>query len=239
MASRPKPEKPAIFTEAYWKRPVPREKGDASPDVTAQMVGHTLSKWELADQALSHLFIALCDCTSAASLQAIRRAYGSIESNSGRRNAVAAAAEPYFGPYWDNKFVKQSLMDIINAVQWAAKRRDDIAHGIIWNITIDNVHYGAFLMPPEYNTGRSHLFIENSSDPLQFMRAKYRYTADDIGELFSKFGLLGKAITDYQQMIKREDGRFPALEAAIEPLMDESQRRSEHIDKRFGHTDSS
>ena len=33
----------------------------------------------------------------------IDRAYGAIESNSGRRKAVEAVAEVFFGNYWDEK----------------------------------------------------------------------------------------------------------------------------------------
>jgi hypothetical protein len=226
MGPRPKPEKNPLFAEAYWKRPDPRDKGDASPDAIAMAVGHTLSKWELADQALSKLFLQFCEVSGPVTYNAVRRAYGSIESNSGRRNAVLDAAEVYFGAYWTNKFIQQSVKDIINAVQWASKRRDDIAHGVIWgNLILDGVHYGSFLMPPDYNTGRSHAFMEDSTDPLRFTRAKYRYTSADISPFFEKFSFLRNEIDGYIGVIRRVDGRFPALEAAIEPLMDEARKK--------------
>lgn len=226
MAPRPKPQKNPLFTEQYWAREPPSKKGDPDPNIIAQAVGHALSRWEQADWALADLFLLMSECMGTNSYNAVRRAYGSIESNSGRRNAVLAAAEIYFGAYWENKFVKQSLQDIINAVGWASRRRDDIAHGIIWgNIVVDHVSYGAFLFPPEYNTGRTLAFMADTPDPLRFMRTKYRYTAANIAKWGSKFTKLRDAIIDYFKAIKREDGRFPVLEARLEPLMDRAEKK--------------
>lgn len=225
MATRSKPEKNPLFTVQYWDRQTASEKGDPNGDMIAQAVGYALSESELADQALSELFVTMTECTTSVTYNVVRRAYGSIESNSGRRNAIMAAAEVYFGAYWDNKFVRQFLVDIINAVQWASRRRDDIAHGIIWaGIKIDNVDYGSFLMPPEYNTGRTFAFMADTPDPLRLMRAKYRYTANNIQEWRSKFAGLREAIWSYTLTIKREEGRFPALEALLEPLMDRAEK---------------
>src|SRR5262249_32790985 len=139
---------------------------------------------------------------------------------------VLAVAEIYFGAYWENKFVRQSLQDVINAMGRASKRRDDIAHGIIWGgIKIEHMDYGSFLMPPEYNTGRTFAFMPDTPDPLRLMRAKYRYTAANIENWGSKFIELRDAIIDYFKAIKREDGRFPVLEARLEPLMDRGEKK--------------
>lgn len=97
-----------------------------------QAVGHALTMWELTDQALANIFIAMTSCDSMPSYLAVKRAYGSIHGNAGRRAAVEAAAEVHFSPYWDNKEVWQSVTNIVNAIQWASKRRDDIAHGVTW-----------------------------------------------------------------------------------------------------------
>jgi hypothetical protein len=226
MAPRPKPERKSIFTEAYWRRPEPKDMGDPNPDMIAQAVGFALSKWEETDQAMALLFMLMTECPTAQSYNAVRRAYGSIESNSGRRGAVEAAAEVYFGPYWANKYVKASLTDITTVVGLASKRRDDIAHGIIWGkIILDGKNYRSFLMPPEYNTGRTHAFWPDTPDPLRLMRAKYRYTASDIAACQNKFRDLRNEIIEYTQLIKREDGRFPALEMALEPLMDRDGKK--------------
>jgi hypothetical protein len=139
---------------------------------------------------------------------------------------VMAAAEVYFGNYWDSKRVRQSLTDIINAVQWASKRRDDIAHGtIIGRIVIDGESYGGFLVPPEYNTGRTFAFMGDDADPLRFIRAKYRYTASNIMEWQSKFGLLREAIWDYTIKIKRQDGRLPFADALLASPADKDEKK--------------
>ena len=226
MAPRPKPEKNPVFTERFWDRPIPQDRGDASGDLIAQAVGYALSHWEQADQALADLFVRVTEISGPITISAVRRAYGSIESNTGRRNAVLAAGEIYFGAYWNNKHIKQSLVDIINAVQWGSKRRDDIAHGIIWGlITVAGVGYGAFLMPPEYNTGRTHASVVDEPDPLRFTKTKYRYTSKDIWSVAEKFMILRKTINDYNNLIRREDGRFPALEAALESVMDATGKK--------------
>ena len=57
------------------------------------------------------------------------------------------------------------------------------------------------------------------------MRTKYRYTAANIAKWGSKFTKLRDAIIDYFKAIKREDGRFPVLEARLEPLMDRAEKK--------------
>src|SRR5947208_13024631 len=140
MAPNPKPEKPPIFTEQFWKRPDPQPKGADSADSLYEAVGRALSQWEGVDQELANLFIEFtCEpATGEMTKHAIRRAYGSIISTAGRREAIRVAAEVYF-PTWirENETEKASLTDILNAAGWAAKLRDDIAHGVvIENITV-------------------------------------------------------------------------------------------------------
>src|ERR1700682_4993843 len=104
----PEALKKPIFTEQYWKRPNPREKGDPSADLIALSVGHALSSWERADQELAQLFLILVGPPAdAMAYTAIRRAYGAIEGNAGRREAVKAAAEVYFSRYWEKKPVRR------------------------------------------------------------------------------------------------------------------------------------
>jgi hypothetical protein len=94
--SPPKQKKP-IFEKKFWERPPPKDQGSPNPEKVQQAVGWTLSQWELADGNLAHLFLTLIGIhRNTMSAVAVRRAYGSIESNSGRRNAVLAAGEVYF-----------------------------------------------------------------------------------------------------------------------------------------------
>jgi len=203
MTLPPKQKKP-IFEKKFWERPPPKDQGSPNPEKVQQAVGWTLSQWELADGNLAHLFLTLIGVRrNTMSAVAVRRAYGSIESNSGRRNAVLAAGEVYFRKYWDHISVRQTLIDVVNAVQWGAKRRDDVAHGITWatiQIAVGK-NIGSFLTPPDYNTGRSHMFTPDPAGPFGFTAAKYRYTADDILSIGSKFALLGQEILDYDAQL--------------------------------------
>ena len=214
MGLQPSSVKRRILTSEYWERPVPRDRGDSNAQIIYQAVGHALSSWEKADQELAALFSVLTDCADEpTSARTIRRAYGSIESNSGRRKAVEAVAEVFFGAHWHEKAVRQSLTEIINAVQRASRIRDDIAHGIVWSdIVIEGNDYGAFHMPPEYNTGRTHAFRIDDSE-LGVLLAKYRYTADDIAKFAQKVLELTETIHSYiRSIIRREDGTIPLVQ---------------------------
>jgi hypothetical protein len=145
MAPKPKLEKPVIFTEQFWRRPAPQPMGDDDPKLVYQAVGEALSQWEQVDQRLADLFLAFTCEASADDMtkRAIRRAYGSIISTAGRREAIRAAAEIYFVPVVaagievrdpalpERKDVEAGLVDICKAAGWAAKLRDDIAHGAV------------------------------------------------------------------------------------------------------------
>jgi hypothetical protein len=162
---------------------------------------------------MADLFIALAGCDEAASRFAVRRAYGAIETTSLRCKAVQAAAEIYFAPWWNCETVRQSVTDIMNAVGWASHRRDDIAHGIVWlNILVDGKSHGGFLMAPEFNTDITHPTVEVENDPARFMRARYRYTSDDIYLIDYKFNVLFETIREYTtSIVKPAPGRLPPL----------------------------
>src|SRR5882672_10154588 len=154
------PKNPIFTKKPYWDRPASRKQGDPSGTLIFQAVGQALSSWERADQELATLFWILTGCSEdAVASTAIKRAYGSIESNVGRRKAVLAVAEVHFRKYWHIKAVFHSINQILEAMSFASHRRDDIAHGIVQDgIVINGHNHGAFLMPPEYNTGRTHAF---------------------------------------------------------------------------------
>jgi hypothetical protein len=202
-----------VYTQTFWGRPVPRDFGDPDAEEIYRNVGYSLSQWEFADQALADLFLAFAFSGNVGTAQAYnvaRRAYGSIAGNAGRRNAVLAAAEAFFLDAWQKKPVRQSIINIVNAVQWASNRRDDIAHGIVWGkIRTDGKDFGAFHMPPEYNTGRTHAFPQSGT--FAFSTAKYRYVAADIATFGDKFGELRRTIRGYADMIFENGDEVAAL----------------------------
>lgn len=206
-----------ILNESYWRRPEARKHGDRSSPALYQAVGRALSNWERADQEMASLFMVLVGCDDPVTSTAVRRAYGSIESNVGRRNAILAAAEIYFRKHWHIKSIRTSIVEVLEGVSFASKRRDDIAHGIVIDgIRVDGADYGVFLMPPEYNTGRTHAFID-LNDPLGFMRARYRYVADDIESISKKFEKLREVIRNYLlSCCPRNDGSIPLVEYLLQ-----------------------
>jgi hypothetical protein len=179
-------------------------------------VGEALSQWENVDQRLADLFavFACTPDTDAYTRHAVTRAYGSIIGTANRRATIEAAAEAYF-PEWieDREPIRKELTRILNAAGLAAKRRDDIAHGH----GVENVEHrstkqpsgevifeeqlGSFLMPPEYNTGRTHAYEPKTDHFSRFWRARYCYSDEDLIELKMKFWRLEVAIGDYVQVV--------------------------------------
>ena len=225
-----------VYKKTYWDRPPQDSKGDGKIEAIYEAVGYALSHWEQADQELANLFLTLTDSTttepSARAPNAVRRAYGSITSNVGRRAAVEAAAEIYFGRYWENKFVRQPLTDVLNAVQWASRRRDDIAHGIAKGPSTftrrdgadlskveATFEFGCFLMPPEYNTDRTHPFvsIKKTPHPGDFWRARYTFTSKHIRQFGFQFIVLEAAIQRYIKRVREdENGEIPIVKEYLE-----------------------
>lgn len=210
-----KPEIKAIFTERYWSRPEPKPKGSDTPDQIFAAVGLALSQWELVDEQLANLFFAFaCEpSTGAYTKHAIGRAYGSIISTAGRRTAIAAAGEVYF-PKWmrDNDAEKDGLKHILNAAGWAAKLRDDVAHGICHenievvtstnSVVTKEEKFGSYLMPPEYNTGRTYAHDRTYNHLMDAWKAQYCYNQNDLQEINAKFVELVVAVHAYRILLE-------------------------------------
>jgi hypothetical protein len=183
MARNYEPDKIPACAKDYWKRPPNRNEGDAAQEAILQAVGEALSAWEYMEEDVAIMFVALVG-GSMSSASPIRRAFGVVNSSSTRREMILAAAEAYFGGFWDDKNVRVSFGRVLEAISWASKRRDDIAHGIAKSITLDQKPFGWFLFPANYNTERTKAFGTNDeSDPLYFTFTDFRYTSDQIKDL--------------------------------------------------------
>src|SRR6185437_4094323 len=190
-----------LFVESYWRRPQNVNQGDPEGGIVYKAVGYALTNWERAEEMLGGLYLRLVRATEP-SYDPIRRAYGSIDSNSGRRKAIDAAAEAYFGQDWNDDDTRRAFLRLTEAVGWASKRRDDIAHGIVLGQVMDDVHYGYFLFPPDYNTSRTNLFAEVSDDdPLYHTMTKYRFTSEQVRSLGDKFRTLRDAVAHHSGLI--------------------------------------
>lgn len=180
----------------YWKLHAPQEFGDADSAAIFYAVGMTLSKWEVLEQHFAFLFQRFVEGSWAA-----KRAYGSIMSNSGRRDAISAAAEQYFVMDRPARGDLQSRLNrVLNHFKDAGSRRNELAHGVVTKVSIDNVDHGFFLVPPEYNSNKTLVVgsvLSNTPDKFSPMRWKYRYTNQDILELSVKIASLGNAVHEY------------------------------------------
>jgi hypothetical protein len=199
-----------MFPKDYWDRPPldPKDRGDPSGDAIYRAVGLALSRWEEAENVLAHIFGIMSECQTATSQMAAQRAFGSIETSTGRRKMLAAVAEVYFGHSWTEKAVKGPFNHLIEAFAAASGRRDDIAHGIARCITINGNPRGWFLWPAEYNTGRNAL--SRGTDPadlLSIMPGRFRYTSATIMDFAKRFGALMMKAVEYAGDIHKVAGR--------------------------------
>jgi len=200
-----------VYVKTFWDRPPIADEGDKEQRTIYEAVGEALSNWEEVDQELADLFLIFTceagtrDGPGRLVRNAVRRAYGSIISNVGRRLAIEAAAEVYFVPWWGNKAVSAPLIKLLEAVGWASKRRDDIAHGIVdrpstmevydaYGVLQTSQQHGSFLMPPEYKTDRTYAYPKNLDHPAGMRRARYAYNSAQIRDFTWRFQALKSAI---------------------------------------------
>ena len=95
---------PEIWTQSYWKESDPKQMGDDEVEEIYVCVGAALTVWENLEANLAALFMMFVQCKAETNTyKAVSRAYGSIESSAGRRKALAAAANVYFGKDWQKR----------------------------------------------------------------------------------------------------------------------------------------
>jgi hypothetical protein len=207
-----KPSQPLInikniptLQRGYWSRPAAKAKGDATVDPVYRAVGRALSQWEMLEQNLANLFLVVCECPNH-SANPVRRAFGAIENGTLRRAAIREAAMCHFGQHWDIPAVQKSFGALIEAVSFASKRRDDIAHGIVQQIGLDRIDYGAFLFPQYYNSARTKPYIvvgDGPPTPPDFRFMDYRFTSSDILEFEKRFGDLKQVVVQFANLSGR------------------------------------
>jgi hypothetical protein len=199
--------RPEVLCERYWERPSidHSAKGDVDVRSLYQAVGEALSSWENAEDTLAVMYRLLCKLDSDDSIIAVNRAFGSIESSAGRRRAILAAAEIFFGEHWDDssKYF-EALMD---AFSRASSRRDEFAHGVVTIIGRMGESLGAYLLPSDYNTHRNNPYMADIEEwHIPIGRAKYFYTSSTIRAFTDKFCNLRLEVYRYMLQIKLVNG---------------------------------
>jgi hypothetical protein len=241
MPDQAKAPKGRLFPKEYWSRPPPadRKTGDPSVDQIYHAVGAALSSWESTEESFALLFAVLSQGRELDVHNSLRRAFGSIENTAGRIRAVQAVAPVYFGQYWELAEVRRPLTVLLEEVQHASYRRNDIAHGKALNVithdrspdgSLTERRLGALLVAPEYMTGRTNLDVQafGEDDAFALTRSHYRFTSSDILSFARKFSELQFQITYYIQTVaKDEKTRLPKV------IVEMSQADPEALDRKM------
>jgi hypothetical protein len=175
--------------DQFWARPPSRDKGDATPDLIHQSMGHALTLWE----GIEYHFVGLfCHFIEPRDARAASRAYGSVSSSQGRMEALDNAAEVYFQLHQVSEDLEKEFKLIRRHFDKARGLRNDIAHAITMDFMFGGGDdtAGNFLLPAMYGTRKTTAFVPDDGDRFSILRSKYRFTAEDIRLIITKFRLL-------------------------------------------------
>lgn len=199
-----------IFKSATWKREKSPDRSPSDQDQIFLTVGMTTSAWEGVESALAGLIIYMSDSSDLWMQQTVRRVFGSIESSSGRRNAFLNIAEVYFREYWPE--LRKDFKAMCDGLSEAAKRRDEIVHGQVSTLFIEDDPRGAFLFPTEYNTARNTMYpFQPDPDPkIVFGPGKYCYTHAMILRIAARFQKLENSLRSVAPKLRKING-VPAV----------------------------
>ena len=199
-----------IFKKAAWIREDSPETSPSSQDQIFLTVGMTTSAWEGVESAFASLIDYMTESSDLWMNETVRRVFGSIESSSGRRNAFLSIAEVYFREYWPD--LRRDFTVMCDGLSEAARRRDEIVHGIATSIIIENEHRGAFLFPTDYNTARNtmHPWHPDPDPKIVCGPGKYCYTHLMIHKIARKFLQLEQTLRRVGPKLRKVKG-VPAV----------------------------
>lgn len=207
---------PAIG-KGYWQRDKLQTVtvGDDNQDIIYHAVGLALSQWERLENTIFQLYSIFCESNSSATYNALRRAFGTIESSDGRRKALEETARMYFGDHNYPDGAAKPYKLLFESHKNASSRRNEIAHGIVYEFVNDDETKGNFLFPASYNSGRNSAFMNglNGGCGGPFMTEHYRYTSREIYMIARKFGVLANFAADCS-VAAGKIGGVPKIELA-------------------------
>ena len=153
----------------YWERGSKSMAGDPFASVIQLGVGHALTNWEHLENSVAVLFSLFTESGSIAAI----RAYGTIIGARARHAAVSEAMDVFFDirkqQHKKDRSIYDTLVSHKNAATIllanylsASKRRNDIAHGVCWELSVVKSDTRSwFLVPPTYNSAHSSHWIED------------------------------------------------------------------------------
>jgi len=214
---------PAVLDEGFWTRPKPdpARRGDAEQKAIFCAVGEALSEWEGVEEKLGRLFTVLARATRGDAELIVFRAFGAIETTTGRLNALRSAAEMYFHVHWERSEITREFNRLGDAIVRASHRRNEIAHGktkIFRGFTHVGVNgsgplyddKGIFLVPAAYKVMHNDFVMNIDVDnPRALFQTRYFFTSADIHVFADKFKQLAAAVKDYTSSIAPHENGLP------------------------------
>ena len=190
--------------------------GDKDENVTYAAVGLALTNWGHLEHQLGEIFLALIGGNSR-SYEAMM-AFGSIMSGRGRSDMIEAAAKVYFATRTQPKDIttKKRLVDLMEAVNKFADRRNEIAHGVVMPAIGDELDDEtddfdiSFVLTPSFFTAKKRR-VESIGKGHFAMPPSYEYSSKEIRTLATRF----EALVNPAATIAREIRRQRHLERQI------------------------
>jgi len=165
------------------------EKGDETPDPIFYAVGYSLSNWELLEGTLALLFKAFLETIG----DGAERAYGTITGFTGRVALLREAFDSF--RFKDLEGIKE-FPALLGKMAKLSARRNEIAHGVVQGVSVNNEEVSFFLCPARYNSRKNmsgaeslKLMDEYFSKPEEqrppmwqamAATADYRYTSEQV-----------------------------------------------------------
>ena len=153
----------------HWIRGNKAKAGAKHDKLIHIAVGHALTNWEHVEAAGAMLFGLFADFNSIAA----QRAYGTINGAKAREAALREAANTFFSLrknlnkkngeiYEDLKVAEKCAGILIHNYGQASGRRNDIAHGIAWELSFkESKDLSWFLVAPNYQSRKTVNWIED------------------------------------------------------------------------------
>jgi hypothetical protein len=223
-ASRPFPKDYFASSEKS-----PARQGGDDLDAVYRAVGRTLSIWEGVEGSMASMYSIACDVHYLHASVMLKRTFGFIETNSGRRSALVNMLRLYLVEYQDIGPEVRKLINCINELlKNAGYLRNEIAHGIAMSFPFKAVRrppgseegmIGCYLVAPEYVTSRNDLTVNPIEDPRWSITSSYCCTPNEIDALASKFEQLKTYLDEKVALLKKDDAlKIPMLIAQIREM---------------------
>ena len=140
----------------YWERGSKSMAGDPFASVIQLGVGHALTNWEHLENSVAVLFSLFTESGSIAAI----RAYGTIIGARARHAAVSEAMDVFFDirkqQHKKDRSIYDTLVSHKNAATIllanylsASKRRNDIAHGVCWELSVVKSDTRSWFLVPQ------------------------------------------------------------------------------------------